>query len=229
MSILPGAAVLEDAGLGLQAVIAVADLPPVLAAAMEGYRQLILFGHAGRRFWQVLEAGGLSGWDPIDSASRAIVCAWAAEHLAGVRQRLVYPETPGNSAFPLNLGALGDGLGWQRPSPLGLGIHPHWGTWFAYRAALLADSDLPVTQATPPQRPCDTCVGQPCLAACPAGATAQTGFRVEVCVAYRLRPASPCASDCPARRACPVGREHAYTEAQMRHAYRVSLEMAKIR
>ena len=229
MNALPGARALERAGLGLQAVIDVAALPSALAGGTEGYRQLILFGHAGRRFWQALEAGGLCGSDPVDSASRASVFAWADAHLAGVRHRLVYPALPDSAALPLNLGALGDWLGWQRPSPLGLGIHPSWGTWFAYRAALLADSALPVTRPTPVPNPCESCLGQPCLTACPAGATALTGFRVEACVGYRLRPASPCAGDCPARRACPVGREHAYSEAQMRHAYGVSLERAKLR
>ena len=99
-------------------------------------------------------------------------------------------------------------------------------------AALLA-AFLPLTglaqHPAPEPNPCESCLGQPCLTACPAGATALTGFRVEACVGYRLRPASPCAGDCPARRACPVGREHAYSEAQMRHAYGVSLEMAKLR
>ena len=44
-------------------------------------------------------------------------------------------------------------------SPLGLNIHPVYGLWHAFRAALLFDQDpgLPAIAAAP--SPCDSCIG----------------------------------------------------------------------
>ncbi len=63
------------------------------------------------------------------------------------------------------------------------------------------------------------------MAACPAGAvTLETGFDVDACSVYRIGEESPCADKCLARLACPVGTEHTYGEAQMRHHYASGLE-----
>ncbi len=223
MSALPGAAELEEAGIGLSAVVDRANLPGELAAGLGGYRQMIVFGHRGRRLWEAIRESGEPGPDPIDSASRRRVEAWIAAWLPGVRHRISYPALPGETGSVPNLGALGECLGWQHPSPLGLGIHPEWGTWFAYRAVVLADSRLPPTPRRVLAHPCERCAGKPCLAACPAGATRVTGFDVAACCAWRLALDSRCATDCPARRACPVGAAERYGEAQMTHVYAASL------
>lgn len=75
------------------------------------------------------------------------------------------------------------------PSPIGLLIHPQYGLWHAYRAALLfaASIELPA-RATQPA-PCKTCAQRPCLPARISGVDA-------------------------ARRACPAGREFAYGDGQ---------------
>ena len=49
---------------------------------------------------------------------------------------------------------------------LQVGINQDWGSWFAYRVALLADT------ATGHQKPgtvlsCQGCAGKPCIMACP--------------------------------------------------------------
>jgi hypothetical protein len=155
--------------------------------------------------------------DPIDAHSlRAIGAA-----LADRPHRVLYPGV-GSSTVPLaRLGAL---AGWHHPSPLGLGIHPEHGLWFAYRAlVVLAAPDLEPTPPAPGGPPCESCVDQPCLRACPAGAVDPAGFRVRECVEFRVREASPCQDRCLARLACPVGAASRYDPDQLAYHYLQSL------
>jgi epoxyqueuosine reductase QueG len=115
-------------------------------------------------------------------------------------------------------------LAWARragavhASPLGLAIHPVFGLWHAYRAALLFPVvfDLPPMHAGP--HPCETCADKPCLSACPVGAFTGASYAVETCVDHIAgRDGSQCMSGgCLARRACPVGRGFAYRTDQAR-------------
>ena len=104
-----------------------------------------------------------------------------------------------------------------------VGIDLAWGSWFAYRAAVLADTDflpfLPVDRSNP----CTTCEARPCLTHCPADALAD-GFSLHKCSNYRKQPNSLCRHTCLARLSCPVGVEHRYAEDQMRHTYALSLK-----
>ena len=103
-------------------------------------------------------------------------------------------------------------------SPLGLNIHPVYGLWHAFRAALLFDQDpgLPAIAAAP--SPCDSCIGKPCLTACPVGAFAPDGYDVAACAEHLMAPAGGECMDggCLARRACPVGTAYRYAPDQMR-------------
>ncbi len=104
-----------------------------------------------------------------------------------------------------------------------VGIDPVWGTWFAYRAAILTDTALPPSAPVHTAHPCETCVDKPCIAACGAGALAGGEFNFPACTAGRLDHASPCALGCTARSACPVGAEHRYADSQVRHSAAGSL------
>ena len=108
-----------------------------------------------------------------------------------------------------------------------VGIDTEWGSWFAYRAALLADTDflpfLPVDRSSP----CKTCQEKPCIAACPANALEGGDFSLQKCIAYRRRTGSKCQFTCLARVDCPVGAEHRYDDEQLRHSYGRSLEDLK--
>ncbi len=101
-------------------------------------------------------------------------------------------------------------------SPLGMNIHPTYGLWHAYRAALL----FPVVFDLPPHsagaHPCETCAEKPCLTACPVNAFTASGYDVAACVNHVASTAGgECkARGCLARRACPVGREFSYTPRQ---------------
>jgi hypothetical protein len=104
------------------------------------------------------------------------------------------------------------------PSPIGILIHPDYGLWHAYRAALFfaEQMDLPPREAR--ARPCDTCADRPCLTACPVGAFTESSYRVESCVRHISSPeGAMCMGEgCRARDACPVGRVFRYPAEQIR-------------
>lgn len=106
---------------------------------------------------------------------------------------------------------LGRAAGLGAPGPLGLQIHPVYGPWWAYRALLAVDRPLPARAPLG-----DGCAGcdAPCVAACPAGAVARTGFVIPACHARRLT-AEPCRLSCAARIACVRGPEHRYRDAEL--------------
>jgi hypothetical protein len=216
---LPGDA-FAAAGLNRQHVFDLAALPGAMRADLSPLpdeRSLILLGHAGRRLWDCVQAAGSGGADPIDDYCRQTVARVLAERLPGQRYRLLYP-----GLIKVGLQALGKLAGWHHVSPFMVGVDETWGSWFAYRAVIVCSADLPPTPVIERPSPCADCLGQPCIAACPAGAAGDP-FLLERCIDQRLRPASPCADACPARNACPVGAEHRYGDDQMRHSYGLSL------
>jgi len=96
------------------------------------------------------------------------------------------------------------------PSPLGLTIHPTFGLWHAFRAALLFDDrqDQPGLEA---ENPCESCKDKPCLDACPVGAFSTEGYDFEVCLGHVATPSNACRQGgCLARVACPIGQDFRY-------------------
>jgi epoxyqueuosine reductase len=214
---------LDAAGLNLQAVFDLAALPAEMRAALDpqgAYRRLILVGHGGRTLWERVQATGLASDDPIDDFTRATVRAWLGAQLPGCAHALVYPGDA-----PVGLQALGRLAGWHHESPFRVGVNAAWGSWFAYRAVLLVDADLPVTPALAGESPCAACAGQPCVSACPADALREREFSLAKCIAYRRQPDSRCRVTCVARTSCPVRPEHRYDDAQIAHSYSRSLAM----
>jgi epoxyqueuosine reductase QueG len=105
------------------------------------------------------------------------------------------------------------------PSPIGLLIHPDHGLWHAYRAALLLDeppAGLPPRVDRPV--PCATCIGRPCLSACPTDAHSDAGFDVTACEGHLRSGAAPHCMQigCRSRDGCPVGRESRFPAEQVR-------------
>ncbi|MBI2306607.1 MAG: hypothetical protein HYU78_04825 [Rhodocyclales bacterium] len=214
---------LDAAGLNLQAVFDLAALPAAMREVLDPggrYRQLILFGHGGRTLWQRVQAAGLQSEHPIDDFCIATVEAWFAAELPGCAHSLVYPGDA-----PVGLQALGRLAGWHHESPFRVGINAEWGSWFAYRVLLLADSALAPTPPLRGESPCVACTDQPCVAACPAGALAEREFSLAKCIAYRRQPDSRCRVTCVARTRCPVRPEHRYDDDQIAHSYSRSLAM----
>ena len=221
-----GVQYLADAGLNLFAVLDCAALPAGVATTMtaagiplDHYSRLVLTGHGGRRFWQKLEEFGWHTVDPVDHYSLAVTQHFIDDYLGTPPVLLIYP-----AEYLLPLQQLGELAGWSHPSPLGLGINPVYGLWFAYRTAFLTNDQLPLTQSPVTQSPCATCAGKPCITACPAGAVQNPGqFNMSACATFRLGARSACGDRCLARMACPVGPQHRYTLEQIQYHYRHSL------
>ena len=221
--------VLNQVGLNRQAVLNVADLPAEMQASLAAefdlshYRQIVLIAHAGRRLWEALSSAGLAHEaHPIDVFSQQHALAWFARQFPQQQAELLYPGDR-----PIGLQALGKLAGWHHASPMMIGIDAHWGTWFAYRVALLTTTDLPITQPDNSVHPCAACADAVCRRSCPADALSADGFQLSRCIAERTRDHSPCADRCLARLACPVGAEHRYELAQIQHSYTRSLAMIK--
>lgn len=224
------AAELLALGFNLQATFEFEQLPSTLHREMirrepesAGFRYLILLGNGGSVFWRHLKQADArqdKEQHPVDVYTRRMV-----ESSFGDDARIVYP---GNHLLPLQL--LGKLAGWHHDSPLGLGIHPVFGLWFAYRAVILSHAEFTpaaVETEDPMESPCDSCGDKPCIAACPALAASESGFEVQPCSDYRLQIDSPCQSRCISRLACPVARAHRYAPDQMTYHYDFSLEAIK--
>lgn len=216
---------LDDAGLNRQHVFDLPGLPAEVLATLDvqaGETQLILIGHGGRRLWECLQSSGVSGSDPIDDYSMQTVRRWFAHELPERRYRILFP---GERAIDLQ--KLGQLAGWHHPSPIMVGVDAEWGSWYAYRAVLVANTDFAPSPRLDGRSPCPSCLTRACIEACPAKALEGGRFDIDACSRYRLIPNSPCAHGCLARQACPAGSEHRYEEAQIRHSYSRSLAVIR--
>ncbi|WP_417832701.1 ferredoxin [Terasakiella sp.] len=99
------------------------------------------------------------------------------------------------------------------PSPIGPLIHPEYGLWHAYRAALVFEepvSGLPVREEI--ASPCIACELKPCLVSCPVDAFVEGTFKFQKCLDHlnKKLEGSCMHNGCLARRACPIGAEYRY-------------------
>jgi ferredoxin len=181
-----------------------ADLPP-------GTRAIVLLGNAGPGMWPHFAAGRRDEPDALDAWTKRLAGPIAASLDASAAYPSDRPYHPFQrwavAAEPVHA------------SPLGILIHPAWGLWHAYRAALLFAEpveDLPPRQ--PAANPCDSCRDKPCLTACPVSAFDGTRYDVAACGTHLLAEHDPkCAGlGCRARDACPVARDMRYLDAQIR-------------
>lgn len=210
---------LNHSGLNRQAIFDVADLPENIRNKLNTKSgQLILIGHGGRLLWEKVQAANLCGSDPIDDFTIATIQRWFADFLPGQHFQILYPGDQ-----PIGLQALGKLAGWHQPSPFMVGIDNEWGSWFAYRAVVLADTNFQPTLAVDRVRPCNCCPSKDCVINCPAGALDDAEFSLNKCLAYRKLPDAKCHFTCLARVSCPVGSEHRYSAEQLHHTYSISL------
>jgi hypothetical protein len=173
---------------------------------------IALVGLAGRRGWAAFSQSPEArdgAADPLDRWSRRVVDALAI----GLGARALYPfDGPPHLPFQR----------WARRaepmhvSPLGLLIHPVDGLWRGYRGALAFAERLAAPSFRAAASPCETCLARPCLSACPVGAFTGASYDVAACANHLSGPAGRACMEggCLARRACPVGAEHAHEPAQ---------------
>lgn len=225
---------LAELGLNLQGIMTADQIGDLLPAGAESSCALLVLGHGGRRLWQ---AAGLSSdqplaGDPLDDFSISAAQDFLARS-AMTDYNLLYPIA-GNEDF-VDLCELGRRLGWHHDSPLGAGVHPVFGSWFAYRVVVAINDPLAVaqlasqfapasnTQPIQARSPCDSCRDRPCESECPAGATG-VSFNIAACAAERSKPDAACALQCLARNVCPAGAQYRYSAAQMGYHYAHSLQ-----
>jgi len=175
----------------------------------DGARFIILIGNAGPDMFLRFARERDPSRDSMDGWTRDVVSVLAR-------------DIDAKAAYPFDMDPPWPFLTWARlggaghVSPLGLNIHPAYGLWHAYRAALLfpVAFDLPEASAGP--HPCETCADKPCLTACPVAAFDGLSYDVAACAGHLAGDkGSACMrSGCLARRACPVGQAYAYAPAQ---------------
>jgi len=194
-----------------------------LAALLPGGRAALVVA-SGRAFFDAFARArdpADTAPNPLDRHARAVVveAARAALDPLGVAHAELFPFLGGDGGVVIPFQRLGRAAGLAASSPLGLQIHPTYGAWWAYRALVVVDVDLP------PGAPLsDGCAGcpAPCVAACPASAVQRAGFSIPACHARRLT-AEPCHLSCAARIACIRGPEHRYSDEQLAFHMRASM------
>lgn len=184
----------------------------------EATQLVILIGNAGPEMFRRFARERQPDHDALDDWTRDAVSVLA-------RDLAATPVFPFDQPYPPM-------LTWARKakaghvSPLGLNIHPVYGLWHAYRAALLfpVAFDLPMQQAG--VHPCESCADKPCLAACPVGAFTPGNYDTVACARHiESDTGETCMSGgCLARHACPVGQGFAYAPAQAQFHMRKFLE-----
>ncbi len=174
-----------------------------------GVRTVMMIGNAGPDLWRAFSSAAPDAPNPLDNWTKSIIDPIAGTYGA----RAIYPFT-GPPYFPFQRWAqLADDV---HPSPIGPLIHPTYGLWHAYRAALLFQDDAPLPPMVRTRAPCEACDDRPCLATCPVSALTDGAYDVPSC---RVHIGSDAGSDCLeggclARRACPVGQDFIYEPAQ---------------
>ncbi len=170
---------------------------------------VVLVGNVGPGMWSHFSAARPDCVDPLDTWTKSVVAPRADRFAASVAYPNDKPYRPFQQwamrAEPVT------------PSPLGILIHPEFGLWHAYRAALMFDGrivGLPTVQAA--VSACESCIEKPCLNTCPVGAFDGKSYNVPVCVTHmKSSDGRPCHEHgCLARLACPVATKHRTTEAQ---------------
>jgi len=176
----------------------------VMGGVHEDGGTVILLGPS-QAFWPLLKKAPewLDGTpDPVDRWSRRVIGDLA--RALGAEPLFPFGGPP---YLPFLRWAMASGRAWQ--SPAGMLVHDTAGLMVSYRGALRFPQriTLPRTGASP----CETCLSQPCMTACPVNAlSAARGYDVPACHGFLNTSAGDdCLSQgCKARRACPVSQKY---------------------
>ncbi len=185
-------------------------------------RSIVVVGNGGGAFWAAFKRHLQEnpGWGarehPLDDFTRMVVEREISGALItpGMRPAIVYPFMCGGPA--LDFIALGRVAGLCGPGVAGVGLHPGYGPWIAFRAALLAGELIDEPGEALDFDPCPACSTRACVSACPAGAVSfPAGWNVPACAVYRVEAEPDCAPRCHSRCACVLGPEHRYPNDEL--------------
>ncbi len=182
---------------------------PTADDGLDDVGAVVMVGHTGRSLWPVFETAHQGGPDPLDR--------WVRGHLTTIAEPLDAAVVTPNDGPPYRpFQRWAQRAAGLHQSPLGLLIDPEFGLWHALRAAILSRDPLDLPPRPETASPCDSCTDRPCLSACPVDAFSEAGYDA---ARSRAHVASAAGADCRtggclARRACPIGAEHAYEDAQ---------------
>jgi hypothetical protein len=182
--------------------------------ALAAIATIVLIGVAGRHGWSAFaESPEIRDGapHPLDRWSRRLI----DELARSCGGRALYPFD-GPPYWPFQQWAMR-----AEPvhvSPLGMLIHPRYGLWHSYRGALAFNEAFAIPIFERGASPCESCVGRPCLSACPVGAFSERSYDVERCAAHLSGEKGRACMEggCSARRACPVGAAYAQADEQTR-------------
>jgi len=245
---------LADAGFNLVAAFRVGELDSATQAVLPDFgtvpkadQSLVVVASGGNRLWAAMskrnmlpEAGSV---DPVDHYSISEVSSSLDVCSNPAQRALLYPMPdsgiPAGFAGPapaghVSLQKLGSLAGWHQSSPMGIGIHPEHGLWFAYRALVLldlsVDSERTDHSGVLENDTCARCKTRDCVSSCPASAITYAALPdMQACADFRLSENSVCQTQCLARKSCPVGKAMRYHDDQIRYHYTISLDSLRRR
>lgn len=204
------AAQLGRIGLRLRGGFAlVHNLDQVVLEHLPHMRTLLLVGNVGSELWERSGPAitALGGAHPLDRWTRREIEPIAA-------------ACGGTALFPFDGPPYWPFQRWAAraervaASPLGILMHPVFGLWHAYRAAIVIPAAPALSAPAARAHPCDTCPDRPCLSACPVGAFTGATYEVDHCARHVAATSSATEecylNGCRARLACPVGAEWRY-------------------
>ena len=205
-------AAIRECGLVPRGAFRPAPEDAVPACNGRAARTVVLAGIAGRSLWPAFAASP----ERMDGAPHALD-RWTLRVVGVLAGRLgavaLFPFG-GPPHHPFQRWARrAEGLD---ASPLGLLIHPEYGLWHAYRAALVFAQEFALPTRGGEPSPCTSCATKPCCGACPVSAIGNGPYDVPGCASHITSSGGAECRErgCLARRACPVGAIHAYEPAQ---------------
>jgi methylmalonic aciduria homocystinuria type C protein len=200
-----------QAGLDLHAVTSVgrynAAVPAHVALPGDASASVVVIGNTSALWPHIdrfMQQSVTSVHDPVDTYVERVV-GQATAHLPSLID-VRYSHQPAPRLVAIQRLAHVAGMAWLSPSHLC--VHPTFGPWIALRAAVVLDEPAPA-EVPEPQPLCD-CSAH-CLPKLNQALAAGQATSADVVEHWKYWLAM--------RDACPVGRQHRYSEQQIRYHY----------
>jgi epoxyqueuosine reductase len=213
-------------GLNLVAAAPSAHYDAVVTPAYQvqaiapGARSIMVIGNGGGAFWRSFQqhAEENPGWtsrdNPLDDFTRVVIERDVRPVLSSLAHTILYPFL--SNGPTLNFMEAGKAAGLCGPSIIGVMVHPVYGPWIAFRAAILVGESIAAAGEAYRFDPCPSCTARTCISACPAEAVSlASGWDIPKCLTHRVEVEADCAPRCHARAGCVLGPEHRYPDDEL--------------